>query len=277
MDKKRVSIRFDVDTHKCLSTGVPLLLKVAKEKDVKFTFFINVGRSISVWHSLLNLLRNETRAESAAHLSALNKLGGRHFIMTLIFNPRVTFRNEDIIRSIVDEGHEIGLHGGTNHSVWQHKAMDWSKCKLEKEIGWGLNILNQFTDSVFGFSSPCWISPKILNSVLNESGFKYSADLHGDPSMKVNKTTNGLYEIPTQITAEPGGVAFFENIEALSLDKSDSRAYIRDKIRAAEDRFVVYDHPYFFNEHRIDYLNYFIESATKNGFTIVPMRELIDE
>ena len=53
-----LAIRFDVDTEKCLRVGANNLMKLAKEFDVHFTFFVSMGRSISVKESLRSLGSN---------------------------------------------------------------------------------------------------------------------------------------------------------------------------------------------------------------------------
>ena len=46
---KYFCFRFDVDTPKCIKSGVPNLISLSKKLDVPFTFFINMGRGTSRW------------------------------------------------------------------------------------------------------------------------------------------------------------------------------------------------------------------------------------
>ena len=45
--KHKLVCRFDIDTHKCIRDGVPNLLEISEERNVRFTFFLNAGRAIS--------------------------------------------------------------------------------------------------------------------------------------------------------------------------------------------------------------------------------------
>ena len=42
-----ITIRFDIDTITCLEQGVPELLSIAKEEDIRFSFFVNMGKAVS--------------------------------------------------------------------------------------------------------------------------------------------------------------------------------------------------------------------------------------
>ena len=43
---KTISFRSDIDTISCIKKGVPLLVDISKDLVVRFTFFMNFGRSI---------------------------------------------------------------------------------------------------------------------------------------------------------------------------------------------------------------------------------------
>jgi len=78
--QKTISIRFDIDSVRCLIEEVPRLLNLADNHNVKFTFFVNMGRAI--WLPAHIKRRNETNVKA---LSAYKKLGIYHYVRTAFF------------------------------------------------------------------------------------------------------------------------------------------------------------------------------------------------
>ena len=114
---KYFCFRFDVDTPKCIQTGIPNLIGLSKELDVPFTFFVNMGRGTSRWSFIKKIFspRNNSTTDSTQKLSNLNKLGLWNYLFMALANPKVGNSYPGIIQSLEKAGHEVGLHGGSNH------------------------------------------------------------------------------------------------------------------------------------------------------------------
>ena len=84
---KYFCFRFDVDTHRCLDRGVPNLIKLGKELEVPFTFFVNMGRAVSRMNYFRKIFKKNS--VGVAKLSNLDKLGLRDFFIASILNPKV--------------------------------------------------------------------------------------------------------------------------------------------------------------------------------------------
>lgn len=200
---KKLVFRFDIDTHKCMRERGPNLLDISGDMGVKFTFFLNVGRAVSIRDSLCDILKSNCEEKSNARIflsqaekrdlgflhdsdddtdniqmmSAFSKLGFRDYIVAAIINPKnVSFKKN--IKMLINSNCEVGIHGGRNHAVWHNHAYEWDKSRLRKEIEWAIeNIKNIVGDyKPIGFASPGWVSPDGLDEVLQEMNFKYSAD-----------------------------------------------------------------------------------------------------
>ena len=276
--ERRLAIRFDVDTHLCMSKGVPNLIELANTHEVKFTFFINTGKAISYKEIFKSLLRRNSMPNAAEHLTAIEKLGLKEYLRLLFLNPKVTTGNENIVADLIDQGHEIGLHGGINHASWQMRACHWDEEKVLENVRWGVSQLSSLgVKEVSGFSSPCWEHPKYLAGILSKLGFKCIADEHGYDFNKKEILSSKIASIPTCMTAEPSGVAYFENLYARHLTMAEKSNIITKQLDAVEDFIVVYDHPYFLGIHDLPTLDLTLKIANKLGFKIVPMRELIHD
>ena len=240
---KHLCFRFDIDTHKCIRDGVPNLLKLAKYHKLKFTFFINVGQAVDRLHFFQSKIKHS--GQKIKTLSPLAKLGLKEYLYLCLLNPFIGKYTREI-RMIYQSGHEVGLHGGKNHQAWFNNAKSWSKDRIKNEILWALNILNKIDKKpIKGFASPGWNGSSRINSVLRELGFLYVSDKHFNKPYEKITQTEGLKEIPTNISGEPGGVGYLEHCRALKMNDSQILEDFKDKLIARKKLTVVYDHPYF--------------------------------
>lgn len=272
---KYLCFRFDVDTHKCLEEGVPNIIRLGRKYGAKFTFFVNCGRAIDRRSQLRGLFSNNKK-DKVVMLSALEKLGAKEFLYLTFFNPVIS-QNQKKIKLIYSEGHEVGLHGGTNHESWQKNAKRWKKEAVYKEILWGLERLKDINPSgkIDGFSSPAWATPKNLLSILNQLGFKYFADRHSDKGYQLIKKRDGVADVPTTIVGEPGGVGYVEHCVAKKMSDREIIEDFRKKLSTGQKIAVVYDHPYFIGVQKKELLEQLIKTGKKCGYSIRPLGELI--
>ena len=132
------------------------------------------GRAVSRSAALGRLISASvpSAAPDAAKYSARTKLGWRGYLEAAILNPKVGGAAHDVIRQAHGAGHEIGLHGGRNHAVWQHEAGGWDRARLEAEVDAVLPTLARLLDDdgPLGFASPGWTTSALLPSVLDGAG-----------------------------------------------------------------------------------------------------------
>ena len=266
--------RFDVDTYLCTAKGIPNLLALARESEVSFTFFFNMGRSISRTSCLKNRVR-KSQAPSGAKLSNLDKLGVTGYLITAALNPFVGKSYPDVVKATAAEGHEVGLHGGSNHGTWMVEARHWSSAKIKREVDWGLAELRKAgVDNVRSFSSPGWQGSPALHEVLAEFDINVVADLHGSHAEDIRRINGKLYDIPTNLTGEPGGIGYLEHKRAQGLSDGAIMASFRDEIERTKAFSVLYDHPYYCGIRELDLLRNMIDSARDMGFKLVTMSQL---
>lgn len=245
---KSLVLRFDIDTYRCIRTGVPNLLKLAREEQIKFTFFCNMGRAISRPAMLGRLLRprpTARAADGAYKLPASVKLGHFEILRTLLLNPAVGTSCHEVVRQIHDEGHDLGLHGGRNHGTWQHGFRGWDHDRIRREVAAGKATFRRTVghDPVL-FASPGWQGSETLNRVLKDMGFKASADRHGANETSI-MCEDGFYTLPTNLVSEPGGVAYFESLAAEGYCQEALIQAFRSALGDDRRLYVLYDHPCF--------------------------------
>jgi peptidoglycan/xylan/chitin deacetylase (PgdA/CDA1 family) len=277
----QIAFRFDIDTHKCIRDGVPNILKLAEENQVKFSFFINMGKSVSRYQMLKNMIRKKSPNPLSLNnkpisLSAFRKLGIKDYIQIVLFNPPIkNYKSQ--IRSILENGHEIGLHGGRNHQIWAEKSTNWTKEELKNEVIWGLSELQKiFPDyKPVGFASPAWVHPEALNCVLLELEFEYCADSRGgevekfflDPSLKFPLTT---------LVGEPGGIALIEHLIAKGATPNSTVEEIVSMFRNKKNP-IAYDHPYFAGVEALPILSKIVLNLLEDGFQFQTISKLTND
>ena len=290
------SFRFDVDTHRCVREGMPALSRLGRRLDAPFTFFVNMGRAVSRPATLSALLgggrSSATEASGAepvkvaAKHPARRKLGTVGWLQAAILNPRVGAGSPAVLRGALADGHEVGLHGGRNHAVWQTEAAGWSPARAAAEIDAVLPDLERILGSTpAGFASPGWVTPPGLEAILAARGFRYLADEHGAPPAGSSRgARDGADALPgepvsgaplpsvrTALTGEPGGVAYLEHLDAAGLSHREALARFASDLDAAGDVAVVYDHPYWAGVRALRLVEEMVGIAREAGFDVVPV------
>lgn len=285
---RQLAIRFDVDTHRCVREGMPALVELGSRLDAPFTFFVNMGRAVSLGASVASAVGGGPDSRSVApKLPARTKLGARGWLEAALLNPRVGAGAPEVLRRAAEDGHEVGLHGGRNHARWQMEAQGWPAERLEAEIDAVLPLLREALggERVRGFASPGWTTHPDLPRILAERGFQYLADLHGPvgPHGRAERSSApsgsappgaGIALVRTHLTGEPGGVAYLEHLRAVGLDDEAVVARARSDLRSAGSRVALYDHPYHAGILELDTLERIVGVARDLGYRLVRMAEM---
>jgi peptidoglycan/xylan/chitin deacetylase (PgdA/CDA1 family) len=280
---KLFCFRFDIDTYLCMRDGVPNLLDLGKRLDARFTFFANMGRSISRVDSLKRVFAAKNRSSEPAarceKLSNVTKLGRLGFGVTALLNPSVGGYARGSLRRAVEEGHEVGLHGGSNHGSWQNHGANWPTPVLRREVELGQSLLAACgVATPTSFSSPGWQGSPNAYDVLETLGFNLVADEHGNTLDRVSRTgpAEKLRSVPTSLTGEPGGVGYVEHLRALGLEDDDAIARFKKDLTSHSEFAVAYDHPYFAGRRELDMVSKMVRAARDCGYDVVTMTEIAD-
>lgn len=273
-----LSLRFDVDTELCLREGVPRLLALGEELNCRFTFFVNPGRAIARDRLLAESFRPRSPRQRAPCLGALRKLGCAELAYLVCLNPRGLPRHASVVRRAWEAGHEIGLHGGRNHGLWQRDAQYWSVSRIHDEIRWGKAVLHQCgVSDLQSFASPGWNAPKELPDILEREGFSIWADVHGNEGKPYRIAEHtALTEVPTTLSGEPGGVGYLECCRASGDDEARIITRVLDALSGQHSFLCLYDHPFYAGRHELDTLRSIIEEARSTGWMLMPMRDAVD-
>lgn len=277
---ERVLFRFDVDTTKCMQVGVPALLDFAKEEGVRFTFFVNMGRAVAYGNTLKSVVAGKRRRrENSVKLSVPRKLGLAWLLETLLLNKNVGLGSTAILKRALKEGHDVQLHGGTNHGAWIHDFYAWDKERIRREVEWGVEAfsreLGQFP---YVFSAPGWASSDVLLEILGEFGMRGSADRHGVRAQGVI-VQEDVVLVPTHFCGEPGGVGYFEHLVASGREKYINwLAEWDEEARVDGQSFMsVYDHPAFAGGEGLVLLQMAVGWAKSRNMEFATFKEIVED
>ena len=273
---KKVCFRFDIDTHKCIRDGVPNLLRLSEGYKVPFTFFLNMGRAVSIKDSLLSNKAADDEIEHCKSLTAYEKLGTLDCLVAAIINPRNAWYTKQIKNLVSNPYCEVGIHGGRNHATWQFHANEWPEDKLRGEIEWAIDRIRKIAQEyeLGGFAAPTFNHPESLSRVLSELGFKFSADFHGVEQHIISQK-DGLTDVGINLLGEPGGVAFWESCLAKGMNLDQ----ISDEFKRAIDKndiIVVYDHPYLAGCRCLDSISRIIEYLQDEQIELATLSSILN-
>ncbi|MBI2361473.1 MAG: 4-deoxy-4-formamido-L-arabinose-phosphoundecaprenol deformylase [Deltaproteobacteria bacterium] len=189
-----------MDTNVGMREGVPRLLELFREYSVRASFFISFGPDHSgravrrLWRPsfLLKMMRtNPVRLYGFRTL-----LSG-----TLLPSKPIGEGEPELLRSIVAQGHELGIHG-YDHVRWQDRLEYMAEGEIEEELRKGAAAYERVL-GVHPASSaaPGWRCTPSSLAVQDRLGFLYASDVRGlYPFFPVeNGATFKTLQIPTTL------------------------------------------------------------------------------
>jgi undecaprenyl phosphate-alpha-L-ara4FN deformylase len=173
-------LKIDVDTHRGMREGVPRLLSAFRQFNVKATFFLSFGPDNS-GKAIWNVLRNRGFAKKMVKTSAVKLYGWRTILSGTVLPARmIATRFPDLVRQIVDEGHEAGVHAW-DHRLWQDHLQelgyDGALQQLMRACAAYEHILRQPAKST---AAPAWAATASSLRAQDTLGLTYSSDTRGN-------------------------------------------------------------------------------------------------
>ncbi|MDE2793199.1 MAG: hypothetical protein OXL34_00125 [Gemmatimonadota bacterium] len=253
------AFRLDVDSLICLEQGIPNLLRLGERHGVRFTFFVNMGRSFSWRHTIANVLRRRQDGRRAGpastpvpyKLSAARKLGRGGTLRTVVFNPRLGRRYRAALDLLHREGHELGLHGGSNHPAWQYRLDELGDDGLERLFRPAFEEFRDRYGHPRGFASPGFRYNQAVLGLLDNEGFEYASDMAGEvpfrPGRRDGASRHTHFQVPVNVIGERR-VPVIE--QGLARGQSDGRI-VQDAVERIRARpfALMYGHPYVEGVH----------------------------
>jgi undecaprenyl phosphate-alpha-L-ara4FN deformylase len=195
--KKVLGIKIDVDTYMGMKKGVPRLLNILENLDVKGTFFLSVGPDAS-GRAILQLLKNPLFLKKMIRTNAVGLYGFRTALYgTLLPSPMIALSFPEIVQQIKAKGHEVQFHAW-DHRRWQDevhiRSIEWMREWFEK----GVRAFTQLTGhSPSAFGAPAWLIDDRVLEIIKGYRFDYVSCTRAEKPF-IHEGT-GLMEIPSDL------------------------------------------------------------------------------
>jgi len=170
-----LKISIHVDGYYGLTEGVPRLLDLFDENEIKATFFINMGREASIFSLLKYFGKNKEEFKKTKR--TIKRYTKMQMLSTILLMRKLGCGHKDILREIEKRGHGVEPH------CWSH--LEWSKNFENLDYKKQISLFKKSFKECLGrdpksFAPPTWkINDKILKELVNQ-GFREVCTLKKD-------------------------------------------------------------------------------------------------
>ncbi len=173
-----LALRVDVDTRRGLREGVPRLLELFRRRQLRASFFVTFGPDRSglairrAWRPSFLLKMVRTNPFRLYGLRTL--LSG-----TLLPAEPVGAAAPELLRQIVSQGHELGLHG-YDHVGWQDRVHRMARAEVEADLMAAATAYREiFGRPPAASAAPGWRTTRVALDVQDGLGLRYASDVRG--------------------------------------------------------------------------------------------------
>lgn len=267
----KVGLRIDVDTFRGTKAGVPNLCKILADHHVNASFFFSVGPD-NMGRHLWRLLRPaflikmlRTKASSLYGWDILLK-------GTFFPGPVIGERLADIIRSVSNKGHEIGLHAW-DHYHWQAHIDTMDGAALRRALLKGFDALTGITGQPpICSAAPAWKCSKQVLLEKERLPFLYNSDCRGR-SIFYPRVDGKLLSQPQIPVTLP---TYDEVIGRQGISELNYNEYILSLMKP-EALNVLTVHAEVEGISRAAMFDRFLKRGRSKGMTLVPLGSLLRE
>ena len=174
----QVAIKVDVDTWIGLKEGVPRLLALFRQYTIPASFFIAFGPDNSgkaLWRIFKRGFLHKMWRTNAVRLYGVKTL----LCGTLLPAPIIGDMAPELLRAVLDDGHELGIHG-YDHVLWQDRLQGLGEAGITNEIERAVaSYVKTLKISPQSFAAPGWQATDTSLAVQDRHGFLYCSDTRG--------------------------------------------------------------------------------------------------
>lgn len=232
-------------------------MRLGDRVGARFTFFVNMGYSFN-WRENLRHLVAKRRGRGPAPsgggmrhaLPTRAKLGTLGVLKTVFLNPKLGERYRPVFDTLYREGHELGLHGGTDHVVWQRALPRLSEEELEGLLLPAYETFSARYGAPKGFASPGFQFNTAVLRLLDRLGFLYASDMPGEVPFRPEKGGGESwdhYQVPVNVAGDQN-VPLIEEGLGLGLGRTEIVGRCVAEIEK-RDFALLYGHPYVEGVH----------------------------
>jgi undecaprenyl phosphate-alpha-L-ara4FN deformylase len=163
-----------------MKKGTPVLLSLFRKYGIKASFFVPMGKDDTGW-TIKRVFTRRNFLKTQGRIGILDTWGAKTLMYgTLLPGPRIAKQNAGILRSMAEEGQEIGIHG-LDHVYWHDHIKRLDEKQTEKLMQKAVAGYKEVTGSApFSFAAPGWMINIHALNFLENHGFVYASDTRGE-------------------------------------------------------------------------------------------------
>ncbi len=196
----KLIIKIDVDTEKGTRIGIPHLLRIFKNLDIKATFLLSLGPD-HTGRTIFRIFRKGF-LKKASRTNAIQIYGIKTLMNGLLIpGPHIGRRHGDVMRRIQDEGHEVGIHC-YDHIRWQDHLHRMSFDEVKEEFLKSYDMFHRiFGRTAKAIGSAGWQTNEHSLWCYDHYNFLYSSDTRGSAPFfpQIGHSTFKTLQIPTNL------------------------------------------------------------------------------
>jgi len=223
-----IGLKVDVDTCEGMKRGVPKLAALFKKHGVRASFFVPMGKDHTGWTAKRVFTRRGFMSK-AGRVGVVSTYGVKTLMYGLLLpGPNIALKNAPLLRSLAEEGHEVGIHG-LDHVYWHDHIKGMSGDNTRNILTEAVSTYRRIMGSdPHSFAAPGWMINQHALAFFEENGFTYSSDVRGKTIFlpKLAGRTFKLPQVPTTLPTLD---------EAVGLKGSDQESLARFFVSSLTD------------------------------------------
>lgn len=174
----KLALKVDVNTYRGTRVGVPRLVEALKRHQVQASFYFTLGKD-HTGRAIKRIFRPGFLSK-ASRLSVWEHYGLKTLLYgTLLPAPDIGRKCADIMRSVRDDGFEVGIHS-YDPIRWQENIasgdMEWTKREMQRAVDRFSEIFGMASRS---YAAAGWQLNRHALRLMQHFGFNYTSDTRG--------------------------------------------------------------------------------------------------
>lgn len=196
-----IGIKVDVDTYRGMRKGVPVLLELFKKYNINASFFVPMGKDDTGW-TIKRVFKRKGFLKNTGRVGVVNTYGIKTLLYGLLLpGPEIARKNINLLHKIMDEGHELGIHG-YDHVYWHDHIKHLNKEKTEEVLRKAFDVYRDITKkNPKSFAAPGWMINTHSLRFFEENNFVYTSNARGVSPFypEMGNESFRILEIPTTL------------------------------------------------------------------------------
>ena len=211
----KLALKVDVNTYRGTRVGVPRLMEALKRHQVQASFYFTLGKD-HTGRAIKRIFRPGFLSK-ASRLSVWEHYGFKTMLYgTLLPAPDIGRKCADVMRSVRDDGFEVGIHG-YDPIRWQENIasgdMEWTRREMQRAVDRFSEIFGMASRS---YAAAGWQLNRHALRLMQHFGFSYTSDTRG--THPFTPTWNAEIIACPQLPTTLPTLAELINLDGISVD-----------------------------------------------------------